>query len=104
MTASPVTAGPWRVGDAGATVFGPPNGNPSPETIARVTSAPLPSQRQIANARLIAAAPELKAEGEEIAAALRQILDYGQITDVAALYARNALRRWGAVIAKTEGK
>ena len=28
------TLGPWRVGDAGMTVFGPPNGNPSPETIA----------------------------------------------------------------------
>ena len=25
------TQGPWRVGDAGASVFGPPNGNPSPE-------------------------------------------------------------------------
>jgi phosphoribosylamine-glycine ligase len=47
------TAGPWRVGDAGATVFGPPNGNPSPETVARVTKK--------ANARLIAAAPELLA-------------------------------------------
>ena len=26
---------PWRVGDAGHTVFGPPNGSPSPVTIAR---------------------------------------------------------------------
>ena len=25
---------PWRAGDAGQTVFGPPNGNPSPQTIA----------------------------------------------------------------------
>ncbi len=30
------TPGPWRIGDAGYTVFGPPNGNPSPE------SSPLP--------------------------------------------------------------
>lgn len=33
------TPGPWRVGDAGATVFGPPNGNPSPETVATVRKA-----------------------------------------------------------------
>ncbi len=31
------TPGPWRVGDAGKTIFGPPNGNPSPETVAHVT-------------------------------------------------------------------
>ncbi len=47
------TPGPWRVGDAGATVFGPKNGTPSPETIASVRRKP--------NARLIAAAPELLA-------------------------------------------
>lgn len=32
---------PWRIGDAGLTVFGPPNGNPSPVIIAhapRVTN------------------------------------------------------------------
>lgn len=45
------TPGPWRVGDAGHTVFGPPNGNPSPKTIASGLSRP--------DARLIAAAPEL---------------------------------------------
>lgn len=42
--------GPWRVGDAGHTVFGPPNGQPSPETIATV--------RDRANAQVVAAAPE----------------------------------------------
>ena len=42
------TEGPWRVGDAGATVFGPPNGNPAPEVVANV--------KKKANARLIAAA------------------------------------------------
>lgn len=57
------TPGPWRVGDAGATVFGPPTGNPSPETIANV--------RRADNARLIAAAPELLA-------ALRGILEIGK--------------------------
>ena len=49
------TPGPWRVGDAGATVFGPANGNPAPETIARMA----PRKQYKANARLIAAAPEL---------------------------------------------
>jgi hypothetical protein len=46
------TTGPWRIGDAGITVFGPPNGKPSPEIIAT-------DIRNKANARLIAAAPEL---------------------------------------------
>jgi hypothetical protein len=41
----------WRVGDGGRTIFGPPNGNPSPETIATVTKR--------CNAALIAAAPAL---------------------------------------------
>jgi hypothetical protein len=45
------TPAPWRIGDAGMTVFGPPNGNPSPETVA--------ATRNRANARLIAAAPDL---------------------------------------------
>lgn len=45
------TAGKWRVGDAGKTVFGPPNGEPSPETIAACKTR--------ANATLIASAPEL---------------------------------------------
>jgi hypothetical protein len=45
------TPAPWRIGDAGITVFGPPNGNPSPETVA--------ATRNRANARLIAAAPDL---------------------------------------------
>ena len=47
------TPGPWRVGDAGTTIFGPPNGNPSPIMVAQ--------RVRRANARLIAAAPELLA-------------------------------------------
>lgn len=31
---------PWRVGDAGHTVFGPPNGNPSPYTVATELDPP----------------------------------------------------------------
>jgi len=45
------TPGPWRIGDAGFTVFGPPKSGALPETIAPVKNR--------ANARLIAAAPEL---------------------------------------------
>lgn len=45
------TSAPWRIGDAGLTVFGPPNGQPAPEVIA--------SCKKRANARLIAAAPDL---------------------------------------------
>ena len=41
----------WRVGDAGHTIFGPPNGTPCPEVIATLKSKK--------HARLIAAAPEL---------------------------------------------
>jgi hypothetical protein len=33
MKHEPETPLPWRVGDAGHTVFGPPNGNPSPQTV-----------------------------------------------------------------------
>ena len=33
------TPTPWRIGDAGHTVFGPPNGTPSPVTIAPLSIA-----------------------------------------------------------------
>jgi hypothetical protein len=48
------TPGPWRIGDARNTVFGPPNGKPSPQTIANLDVID-----HEANGRLIAAAPEL---------------------------------------------
>lgn len=48
------TQGVWRVGDAGHTVFGPPNGNPSPETIATV--------KKPDNARLIVKAVNCHAD------------------------------------------
>lgn len=63
-----ITLGPWRVGDAGKTVFGPPNGSPSPETIASV--------RRKANARLIASAPALLS-------ALRGMLEWARRVKVA---------------------
>ena len=64
-TESTHTPGPWRIGDAGNTVFGPPNGSPSPERVATVhggTRDQVAIDRALimkANARLIAAAPEL---------------------------------------------
>lgn len=66
------TAGPWRVGDTGHTVFGPPNGNPSPETIALVRSR--------ANARLIATAPEMLAELKDIARSIDRDSGYPRFT------------------------
>ena len=53
MTDTRHTPGPWRIGDAGFTVFGPPKPGALAETIAPVKSR--------ANARLIAAAPDLLA-------------------------------------------
>ena len=59
MTDTQHTPGPWRIGDAGFTVFGPPKPGALPETIAPVKNR--------ANARLIAAAPELLAALEAVA-------------------------------------
>lgn len=65
-TPSKPTPGPWRVGDAGATVFGPKRADGSlPERIANV--------RRKANARLIAAAPKTAAERDELREALERI-------------------------------
>ena len=53
------TVGPWRVGDAGCTVFGPKTDAPSPKTIACLRKAASASEETGANARLIASAPDL---------------------------------------------
>ena len=50
------TPGPWRIGDAGNTVFGSPNGEPAPVVVA--TLAPARGAKR-ANARMVAAAPDL---------------------------------------------
>jgi hypothetical protein len=57
------TPGPWRVGNAGFTVFGPKTERPAPVVVAEI---PPPTPRvsreeRKANARLIAAAPEVLA-------------------------------------------
>jgi len=50
------TQGPWRIGDAGQTIFGPKTEAPAPVMIASLHNA---RGAHKANARLIAAAPEL---------------------------------------------
>ena len=45
------TPGPWRVGDAGHTVFGPKTDNPSPKIIA--------SNLSHADAKIMAAGPDM---------------------------------------------
>lgn len=56
---SNITPGPWRIGDAGCTVFGPKTDSPSPVTVAVVTARTAPTDQQRANARAIAALPEM---------------------------------------------
>lgn len=57
------TPGPWRIGNAGQAVFGPPNGKPSPLTI-------VPSCSR-ADARLIADTPTLLAQRDALAKTLQ---------------------------------
>lgn len=52
------TPGPWRVGDGGATVFGPKVGAELPTVIASLTRG-LAGTETRGNAQLIAAAPDL---------------------------------------------
>ena len=56
------TPGPWRIGDAANTIFGPPAGLP-PVRVAELCRA----DNRRANAALIAAAPDLLAALERIA-------------------------------------
>lgn len=60
------TAAPWRVGDAGHTVFGPPNGTPFPTIICALGDA-----NPRANAAYIVAACNAH---DDLVAALRQLL------------------------------
>lgn len=92
-----VTPAPWRIGDAGHTVFGPPNGNPSPETVARNLSR--------ANARLIAAAPDLLAALEDANRMARNLLTDSQLDarHPTGATVRASLSRWEAAIAKARG-
>jgi hypothetical protein len=70
------TPGPWRVGDAGCTVFGPKTDAPSPKTVASITRQPIPSAEHRANAALIAAAPDMYEALVEAQGMLRQYAEY----------------------------
>lgn len=94
-TLAKYTLGPWRIGDAGKTVFGPFTAEPCPVTVARMPEASprCGVDERKANVLLIAAAPEM-------AAALSRALSY--LEDLpypegrgAAEDARAALRKAG---------
>jgi len=55
------TPGPWRIGNAGVTLFGPKSEEPAPITIAnRLAPSPRCSREErIANLRLMSKSPEL---------------------------------------------
>ena len=86
------TPGPWRIGDAGHTIFGAPNGTPSPKTIAN-----LPFKNGGHDARLIAAAPDLLA-------ALRNLEFYGRHWSKPVTGFVDAMSAASAAIAKAEGR
>lgn len=91
------TPGPWRVGDAGCTVFAPKGA--SPLRIACITINTVADERQRANARLIAAAPELL---RELKSAIFYIETYGgEVTR--SFSAGGNMERVKAVIAKATG-
>ena len=59
MSTTTHTPGPWRIGDAGKTIFGARDENPSPVTIAQIApSSRTTLDEKDANARLIASALE----------------------------------------------
>jgi hypothetical protein len=73
------TPGPWRIGEAGCTVFGPKTDAPAPKTVASITRNPMPSNEQRANAALIAAAPDMY---EAMEAAERQFDAWDELEPV----------------------
>lgn len=100
------TPGPWRIGDAGATIFGPPNGNPSPVTICAMAG---PRGDSRANARLIASAPDLLAALKAIVAALEQPVQYSSLrmaesSDILRADAAAAANIARAAIERAEGR
>jgi hypothetical protein len=96
MTNTQHTPGPWRIGDAGFTVFGPPKPGALPETIAPVKNR--------ANARLIAAAPELLEVLEDVLPWLQKAEAEGVFANCAAPQGGlRAINRARAAIAKATG-
>lgn len=96
------TPGPWRTGDAGLTVFGPKTDEPAPVTIALL---PNPSPRvspdeRRANARLIAAAPDLLAA---LYVALPFVMDAEDDPTFKPGYVAGRIKEIRAAIARAEG-
>lgn len=107
MSGEKWTAGPWRVGDAGTAVFGPKRDDGSlPQTVAVVSRAALATDENRANARLIAAAPDMAEALKECAARLEMAASdangRGDQEDAAG-FARIATRA-RAALAKARGE
>ena len=99
------TPGPWRIGDGGATVFGPRTNAPSPRTIANVGRGPLCTNETKANARLIAAAPELLAALDRVLPWLGKLIsDGGHLQSVCPNDAIGALQQAEAALARAKGE
>lgn len=97
MSAPKYTPGPWRIGDAGFSVFGPKRNALATDTVATV--------RNRANAALIAAAPDLLEALNELCGEL--IMNYGQANgpdSITEEVLQKLLRKAGKAIAKAEGR
>ena len=70
------TPSPWRIGDGGATIFGPKTDAPAPVRIATITNSAMPSEEQRANAYLVKASPDLLKAATEAEEALGMSLQY----------------------------
>lgn len=91
------TPGPWRIGDAGHTIFGPNVGNISPVTIATIPHRPYAHENPV-NVRLIAAAPELL---DQLKAAV-DLLKTMIVDETEASLVIHHVRQYEACIAKAE--
>lgn len=70
MSKTPWTQGPWRIGDAGNTIFGPKTDAPAPVMVASVGPAGRDPVAKKANAQLIALAPEMVEVLQQVLGAL----------------------------------
>lgn len=83
------TPGPWRIGDAGAAIFGPKTDAPSPATIvSAMGKAGGDVSAMRANARLIAAAPDMLNALRDVAAISTGYDSEEIIGDIQAICAR----------------
>jgi len=79
MEKATYTPGPWRIGDAGSTIFGARDGNPAPVTVANLPDASPRAGGDVRrlNAALIAAAPDLLGALEKLVVAMEDELPAG---------------------------